>query len=357
SIAFEDGGLYVIASSGDRRAQMLVDAGPHGIGRGGHGHADALSVRLSINGRRWLVDPGAYVYISEGDERNQFRGTAAHNTVRVDKLDQAVPDGAFSWQCLPETCVEQWVRGAGFTLFSGHHTGYLRLPDPVLHRRMIFHLHGEYWLVRDLLEGRQAHEIEQLWHFAPEVHLAPGNNRLHTFRERDQLAVLGCHSHEWSTVIEPGAVSSAYGEQCPAVVAAFTARILLPAEHGTLLAPLGSSEECGIFRRTDVEGQAVGYQYQQDGVRDVIVFAKGVWSFGAIQSDAGLLWVRSREKETLSLALCSASFLQLDGHRVFSSPAPVERVEWSRTAGLSSSDVESLKFFDGEGIWPRTPVT
>src|SRR5439155_5697473 len=102
STAFADGGLYLMASPG---AQMLLDAGPHGSGRGGHGHADALSLRLSINRRPWLVDPGSYVYVApeqEAQSRDQFRGTAAHNTLCVDGLDQAIIHGTFSWALLPD---------------------------------------------------------------------------------------------------------------------------------------------------------------------------------------------------------------------------------------------------------------
>src|SRR5450432_1475856 len=172
SAAFTDGGLYVIASGGKSPAQMFIDAGPQGHGSSGHGHADALSVRLWTKDRRWLVDPGSYVYVSAGDERSQFRGTGAHNTLRVDGLDQAAPGNAFSWASLPDVSVEKWVGGSIFSFFSGSHTGYRRLSDPVIHRRMIFSLHGVYWLVRDIAEGAGTHDLEIFWHFAEGVTVA-----------------------------------------------------------------------------------------------------------------------------------------------------------------------------------------
>ena len=91
SLAFPDGGLYVLADSQPYAQAMVVDAGPQGVGRSGHGHADALSLRLTMDGRRWLVDSGSGVYISKDPaDRNTFRGTGAHNTLRVDGVDQAV---------------------------------------------------------------------------------------------------------------------------------------------------------------------------------------------------------------------------------------------------------------------------
>ena len=237
SVAFEDGGLYVIASSGSSDGQMLVDAGPHGIGHGGHGHADALSVRLSIDGRQWLVDPGSFAYIGADDERNKFRGTGAHNTLRLDKLDQAVPQSPFSWSSLPEVRAEDWIAGHFFTFFSGVHDGYRRLPDPVLHRRSIFHLHGEYWLVRDIAEGMAEHELELFWHFAADVEVSASEGALTARSGDERLVAMSASGHLWRCAVEDGFVSPAYGEKLAALVGVFRTRTQLPAEHATLLLP------------------------------------------------------------------------------------------------------------------------
>ena len=66
-----------------------------------HAHADGLSFQLWIDGRPLVVDPGTYTY-DPGDERNWFRGTAAHATIAVDGRDQFELWGAFRAGRFPE---------------------------------------------------------------------------------------------------------------------------------------------------------------------------------------------------------------------------------------------------------------
>src|SRR5712691_7929290 len=70
SIAFESSGIYVMRSSSPIAYQLMIDAGPQGAGRAGHGHADALSVQLSGNGKPLLIDPGTLAYVDSSSERN-----------------------------------------------------------------------------------------------------------------------------------------------------------------------------------------------------------------------------------------------------------------------------------------------
>ena len=62
-----------------------------------HGHADALSFTLSVGGNEILIDPGTFAYHTQKRWREYFRGTSAHNTLRVDGADQSVPGGNFLW--------------------------------------------------------------------------------------------------------------------------------------------------------------------------------------------------------------------------------------------------------------------
>jgi hypothetical protein len=110
SQAFTSGGIYLIHDHEPCAQRLMIDAGPQCIGRSGHGHADALSIRLSHDGQRMLVDPGTYCYTYDDNERGGFRDTGAHNTLRVDNLDQAIPSGPFAWNSIPNVRAEMAER-------------------------------------------------------------------------------------------------------------------------------------------------------------------------------------------------------------------------------------------------------
>lgn len=355
SRCFEDGGLYVIASDNPVRGQMLIDAGPHGTGHGGHGHADALSIRLSVDGQSWLIDPGTYVYISPDNSRNEFRGTLAHNTMRVDSADQALPETAFSWGALPKVATERWLVGEGFSLFSGSHTGYRRLSDPVLHRRTIFHLNGEYWLVLDLADGRANHNLEILWHFAPGSRVQAEEGTISAFQGGKQLALLTAEA--WNCSLTQSFCSPAYGQKLPAPLVAMTHSEKLPAQSATLIAPVSAYSGAGRFTKGETAGAAQSYLYQLTDHADQMVFGSGEkWSAGSLSSDAEFLFVRRSGKEVTALICCSATQLEIDGHTLFSFPSRMERLEWTSGSGASASDPESLKFLRGDLLRSGIPV-
>ena len=88
--------------------QVVIKAGPFGEGSGGHSHSDVLSLVARIGDGEILIDPGTFTYIANPVERNAFRGSAAHNTVRIGGRDQAMPAGPFRWNEKPAVRVDQW---------------------------------------------------------------------------------------------------------------------------------------------------------------------------------------------------------------------------------------------------------
>lgn len=152
----------------------LLDCGPLGyLGIAAHGHADALALTLSVCGEPCMVDPGTYSYWQDIVWRDYFRGTSAHNTVRVDGLDQSVSGGRFMWTRKAVVIVERHPEGPEQFEFEGSHDGYLRLPDPVRHRRAVrFDAEQSSLTVTDTLVAGSRHRVEQFWHFAPAMEVA-----------------------------------------------------------------------------------------------------------------------------------------------------------------------------------------
>ncbi|MBZ5606485.1 MAG: heparinase II/III family protein, partial [Acidobacteriia bacterium] len=102
---FRETGLAVM-TAGDRH--ILIDAGPFGPWGSGHSHSDTLSIVARAGDHQILIDPGTYTYVGDPVERNWFRGSAAHNTVRIDGLDQATPVNPFRWQDQPAVSIREW---------------------------------------------------------------------------------------------------------------------------------------------------------------------------------------------------------------------------------------------------------
>jgi hypothetical protein len=165
---FPEGGYYVLGAEleTEEEIRLVADAGPLGYRSiAAHGHADALSFTLSAGGLEFLVDPGTYAYHTQAAWREYFRGTSAHNTVRIDHCDQSVSGGNFMWVRKAKAGCSLWLSSATKDSFEGWHDGYLRLPDPVRHRRLIeLDKPARRVLVEDTLEMAQAHEVELFFH-------------------------------------------------------------------------------------------------------------------------------------------------------------------------------------------------
>ena len=156
---FAGGGTAVMAEAS---AQVVVKAGPFGEGSGGHSHSDALSLTARLGNREILIDPGTFTYIADPAERNRFRGSSAHNTVRIDERDQAIPAGPFRWDGKPEVRVDQWAAAAktDFLDASCSYGGFT-------HRRRILFLKPSRVVILDHVDGLAGeHLVEQFWHLA-----------------------------------------------------------------------------------------------------------------------------------------------------------------------------------------------
>jgi hypothetical protein len=344
SLAFPDGGLYVLADSQPYAQAMMVDAGPQGVGRSGHGHADALSLRLTMNGRRWLVDSGSGVYISKDPaDRNTFRGTGAHNTLRVDGMDQAVADEPFSWTHIPTTLVENWIAGKTFTYFVGSHNGYSRLPDPVVHRRHVLKIAGGVWLVRDLALGRAEHELEIRWHFAPDLEVrSSGSGRVEISNAgaapgESGLSLIMPEETVWheATEVSRTLLSPAYGAFQPAPLVRCQARVLLPAETATVLVPrrgtIHRKDEPRLASMAQAAVQVYELDYHQNNESHGFCFALGdeAWSFGPWSSDARVLYCRIEKEKLAHLIVIGGTHVAWQGQPLLKAAGPSAFFEWS----------------------------
>ena len=157
-----------LSHTGYIRMQMgetvaFFDAAPIGPDyQPGHAHADTLSIEVSHRGNRILVNSGTSTY-EPGAERLRQRGTAAHNTVCVDGLDQSEVWGAFRVARRARPSGISFHSEPGMVRADGSHDGYRRLSNPVMHRRTL-QLTVGHMEITDRLDGVGGHSIQSSFH-------------------------------------------------------------------------------------------------------------------------------------------------------------------------------------------------
>jgi hypothetical protein len=180
-----------------------------------HGHADALSITLSLNGMPIIVDPGTYRYNGEPDFRRYFKGTRAHNTVTVDGEDQAVQETGFIWSRPYRACLTEAKMVEGAFILDACHDGYKRLGSPLVHRRRMLVSDRGIYLIRDSFAGSGSHDFELNFHLHPTMRVENGNNGWVISKDEGMQVHIASHdplqfASGWRNPIL-GWYSSAYG--------------------------------------------------------------------------------------------------------------------------------------------------
>src|SRR5262249_58320886 len=94
SASLPETGYYVSRSADGQH--LVIDGGPHGYRNGGHAHADALSLTLSLGGRPVLIDPGTGSYTGKATPGARLPPPAPPHTPRLGHPRPSVPPGPVS---------------------------------------------------------------------------------------------------------------------------------------------------------------------------------------------------------------------------------------------------------------------
>jgi len=263
SVAFRDGGFYVMRDGWTRNASyLLFDCGPHGSLACGHAHADALSIDVAANGRTVLVDPGTYTYTGSKDARDWFRSSSAHNTITIDGQSSSEPNGPFSWKTIARCSLKQWISEARFDFISAQHDGFTRLSDPVTVKREILFLKGEYWIIRDTVAAAHEHRIDISFHFDSGVDV-------------EEAVEIPCFGND-RKVEEDSFVSHCYGQKEVAKTLQFSATLNGNGDIVTFLIPRKPGVHRDVREIQTSEGR--GFEVEGANSRDtVIIPASGPW--------------------------------------------------------------------------------
>ena len=168
---YSESGHYIfkrvkgVAVAGLRETYLHFDAAPLGfLSIAAHGHADALSFILHVDGCPVIVDPGTFTYHTHKDLRSYFVSTFAHNTVCVNGKNQAAQAGPTMWlshyHCKTLNVGENFVEAS--------HDGYRK--EGVEHVRKIeFDRDTNEFIITDTLRCKAPVSVEIPFHLHPSV--------------------------------------------------------------------------------------------------------------------------------------------------------------------------------------------
>lgn len=170
SAGFKDAGTYLLR---EKDLYLHFNASGNGLmGRGSHGHNDALSLEVGACGTSFIIDPGTYVYSADLKERQLFRSTRYHSTVEVDEVEQNTTETSLPFVIGDEAHprVLRWETGAWHDIIMAEHDGYRRLAEGVTHRRTVrFYKRERLWTIEDSFVGAGEHVFRFRFHLAEEL--------------------------------------------------------------------------------------------------------------------------------------------------------------------------------------------
>lgn len=198
-------GLYVLIN---KTSRMIVDAGVIGPDyQPGHAHCDTLSYELSINGDRCIVNSGTFQYL--GANRNYFRSTKAHNTVRINNEEQHETWSTFRVARRGYPFDVRVNKSLNCISFMASHSGYKRFKGKPVHTRRIDCVEN-CWLIEDTISGEGEFFAESFVHLHPDVEILEYSASTIKCKIHENNFVLITNS-ETGFIMEEGLFSSEFG--------------------------------------------------------------------------------------------------------------------------------------------------
>jgi hypothetical protein len=344
---FPSAGYYIQRSgwgNGETRFNqegfLIFDCGA--LGDGGHGHYDMLNVEIAAQGKSLVIDPGRYTYSEHPPNfRHWFKGTAAHNTVCIDGLDQVPYRRGKPKKPLPQARLIERLSAPGFDFLCG------AAESPcyeVVHTRRIFYIADEYWIIWDSLAGERPHHFDLRFHLAPEAW--------------DRIRIAGSTvcapglalvlSHGSSLQIEPGWFAPLYGVKQKAPVVSAVIEGKSSAEFVTVVMPSEPSRrapELKILHSSTNETPGVALVVrgvgQDSASTDYIAWGPSIANHdvSSFQCRASAVWLRSAGKEQQRFVACNVQQCRSNRDeqiRFAAPPQPAAWVSWDPQHGWTS---------------------
>ncbi len=213
---FAQSGHFIFRKNEDREIYMHFDAAPLGyLSIAAHGHADALSFILHVDGNPVIVDPGTFTYHTHKDLRAYFVSTLAHNTVCVNGKNQAEQAGPTLWLKHYKAAVISCDESRG--IVEATHDGYKS--EGVSHtRRVEFNRDANEFIITDTLRCDRKASIEIPFHLHPSATVILNGTTAEIFVPGARKVALQLDGGLSYSIREDGWYSEHFGEKVPCKV-------------------------------------------------------------------------------------------------------------------------------------------
>jgi len=324
SRGFSEGGYYVMRTGFHEDARyLLFKCGPHAD----HGHADSLHIEMYCSGTSCLRDCGTYAYNGPWEWRTYFRSTKAHNTIVVDGESQSIPHRVFRWLNVAKPKNISWLTSENFDYVDAQHDGYSRYRDPVIHKRAVFFVKPDYWVVVDRIMGNGEHSVEMLFHTPSGDYQ---ENPSGIFRSED-FSIIPVNTDCLDMKVidsdeEPiqGWFSPSYGVKVPSTSLIYSFAGKLPRIVGTIIDPgfpVISANTINNEQSISIERESLQIQVESEEFIDILAFnweKNPLASTENLETDGEVAHIRTDKKsdKIIRSALINGSYISFNGKSV-----------------------------------------
>lgn len=207
---YKEGG-YTFLRSKDKRILIGMDHAELGYGPiAAHGHADALSFQMFMDGIPIFVDPGTYNYHVTPGDRDRFRSSACHNTLTVNGENQAEMLGPFLWGKRPATKLTE-IKDEDDKITLSLQTEYSSL----WHKRTISFNYIDALEIYDTVKAsKEQHELSQSFMLNPEANILRASSPHNIYIEIGSCCILLEKQPSAEFKISDYDYSSSYNKKC-----------------------------------------------------------------------------------------------------------------------------------------------
>ncbi len=268
-------------------------------GGGAHGHCDYNGVIVCAGGRTLLNDAGIFTYTGTDPYRRWGVSTVAHNSVLINDTSQIHVENAGT---KPTGKIYSFVTNDKFDFLSQSTPNNIGFE----HRRSIFFLKGEMWIVSDLLipkDKEKTNNYKQLWHMLPSANLKISEKQIYSGYDKGTNVIVANADDDANVKSEIGYYDQSYQQIQNAPYGYFEKNMSGDAMIDTVIFPYDEGEGLKVSaKRIETEENASALLIEFEKCHKLkrgyyyLAYEKGCGNFGKYCTDGTISYIEEDEK-------------------------------------------------------------